>query len=47
MSEFSISFHIRLGDGHEVSKLLPAAKLSGVTFGPANGWLTFVPYAPD
>jgi hypothetical protein len=45
MSEFSISFHIRFGDGHE--ELLRAAKLSGVTFGPANGWLTFVPYAPD
>lgn len=45
MSEFSTSYHIRLGDGGEVQKLLRQAKLSGVVFGPANGWLTFVPYA--
>jgi hypothetical protein len=45
MSEFSISYHVRIGDCHEVQKLLRQAKLSGVIFGPANGWLTFVPYA--
>jgi hypothetical protein len=45
MSEFSISYHVRVGDGREVQKQLRHAKLSGVIFGPANGWLTFVPYA--
>jgi hypothetical protein len=45
MSEYSISYHIRVGDSLEVQKLLRQAKFSGVTFGPANGWLTFVPYA--
>jgi hypothetical protein len=46
MSEFSISYHIRAGDdGHDVQKLLRGGKFSGITFGPANGWLTFVPYA--
>jgi hypothetical protein len=45
MSEFSVSYHLRVGDRGEVQKLLRQAKLSGVIFGPANGWLTFVPYA--
>lgn len=45
MSEFSVSYHVRVGEGREVQKLLRHAKLSGVIFGPANGWLTFVPYA--
>ena len=45
MSEFSISYHVRIGDSREVQKLLRQAKLSGVIFGPAHGWLTFVPYA--
>jgi hypothetical protein len=45
MSEFSISYHVRAGDSRGVQKLLRHAKLSGVIFGPANGWLTFVPYA--
>jgi hypothetical protein len=45
MSEFSVSYHVRVGDSREVQKLLRQAKLSGVIFGPANGWLTFVPYA--
>jgi len=45
MSEFSISYHVRIGDSHAVQKQLRQAKLSGVIFGPANGWLTFVPYA--
>jgi hypothetical protein len=45
MSEFSISYHVRADDSREVQKLLRHAKLGGVTFGPANGWLTFVPYA--
>ena len=45
MSEFSISYHLRVGDGREISKLLRDAKFSGVAFAPANGWLTFVPYA--
>lgn len=45
MSEFSVSYHVRLGEGHDVPGLLRQAKLSGIIFGPANGWLTFVPYA--
>lgn len=45
MSEFSVSYHVRVDDSREVQKLLRDAKLSGITFGPANGWLTFVPYA--
>ncbi|MDN5003649.1 hypothetical protein ACFQZO_22705 [Bradyrhizobium sp. GCM10027634] len=45
MSEFSVSYHIRVGEGIDVPKLLRLAKASGVVFGPANGWLTFVPYA--
>jgi hypothetical protein len=45
MSEFSISYHIRVDESRDATKLLRQAKLSGVSFGPANGWLTFVPYA--
>jgi hypothetical protein len=45
MSEFSISYHVRADDGREVQKLLRHAKVAGVTFGPAKGWLTIVPYA--
>ena len=45
MSEFSTSYHIRVGDSHDVQKLLRQAKAAGIVFGPANGWLTFVPYA--
>lgn len=45
MSEISISYHVRANDSREVQKLLRHAKLGGVAFGPANGWLTFVPYA--
>jgi hypothetical protein len=45
MSEFSTSYHVRVGDSDAAQKLLRQAKLSGVIFGPANGWLTFVPYA--
>jgi hypothetical protein len=45
MSEYSISYHVRVGDSRDVQKLLREAKFSGVTFGPTNGWLTFVPYA--
>jgi len=44
MSEFSISFHIRVDDRADVEALLLGAKLGGLVFGPANGWLTFVPY---
>jgi hypothetical protein len=44
MSEFSISFHIRVNDSDDVEARLLRAKLSGLVFGPANGWLTFVPY---
>jgi hypothetical protein len=44
MSEFSSSYHIRTDDGREVLKALRTAKVSGITFGPANGWLSFVPY---
>jgi hypothetical protein len=45
MSEFSTSFHVRVDGSRDATKLLRQAKLSGLTFGPANGWLTFVPYA--
>jgi len=46
MSEFSISYHIRVDhDGRDVQRLLREGKFSGLVFGPANGWLTFVPYA--
>ncbi|WFU26010.1 hypothetical protein QA649_07315 [Bradyrhizobium sp. CB1717] len=45
MSEFSVSYHIRLGEGIDAQKLLRQAKAAGIVFGPANGWLTFVPYA--
>lgn len=45
MSEFSVSYHIRLAEGIDAQKLLRQHKASGICFGPANGWLTFVPYA--
>lgn len=45
MSEFSSSFHIRTTDAALAERRLVAAKISGLAFGPANGWLTFVPYA--
>jgi hypothetical protein len=46
LSEFSVSYHLYTGDdGREAQKMLRQAKLSGITFGPTNCWLTFVPYA--
>jgi hypothetical protein len=45
MSELSISYHLRVGDGREVLKALRDAGFGGVAFAPANGWLTFIPYA--
>ena len=45
MSEFSVSYHIRVDESRDAQKTLRQAKISGVVFGPANGWLTFVPYA--
>jgi hypothetical protein len=45
MSEFSSSFHIRTSDAASAEQRLAAASLSGLAFGPSNGWLTFVPYA--
>jgi hypothetical protein len=44
MSEFSVSYHVRAADSRGVLKRLRDAKHSGIVFGPANGWLTFVPY---
>jgi hypothetical protein len=44
MSEFSESYHIRISDPAQLKQQLRRAGLAGVTFGPANGWLTFVPY---
>ena len=44
MSEFSESYHVRTDDAGAVKKRLSDAKLAGIVFGPANGWLTFVPY---
>ena len=43
--ELSISYHLRVADGREVLKVLRDARFSGVAFAPANGWLTFIPYA--
>lgn len=45
MSEFSASYHIRVGEGADAQKALRQAKIGGVVFGPANGWLSLVPYA--
>lgn len=45
MSEFSANYHIRVGERADAQKVLRQAKVSGVVFGPANGWLSFVPYA--
>ncbi len=44
MSEFSDSFHIRTDDPAECLQRLRRARLAGITFGPSNGWLTFIPY---
>jgi hypothetical protein len=44
MSEFSISFHIRTSSVSTTEQRLRKAKMSGLIFGPTNGWLTFVPY---
>lgn len=44
MSEFSSSFHIRTSDPAATLRQLRAAKFAGIVYGPANGWLTFVPY---
>jgi hypothetical protein len=44
MSEFSCSFHVRTHDAAETEAALGRARMSGLVFGPANGWLTFVPY---
>jgi hypothetical protein len=44
MSEFSCSFHIRTHNAAETEAALGRARMSGLVFGPANGWLTFVPY---
>jgi hypothetical protein len=45
VSEFSASYHIRTTDQRVAQQRLRQAKISGIVFGPANGWLTFVPYA--
>jgi hypothetical protein len=44
VSEFSSSFHIRTNSAPKTERSLRKAKMSGLVFGPANGWLTFVPY---
>lgn len=44
MSEFSSSFHIRTKSAAKTERNLWQAKMAGLVFGPANGWLTFVPY---
>jgi hypothetical protein len=44
VSEFSSSFHIRTTSPTDTEWRLREAKLSGLVFGPKNGWLTFVPY---
>jgi hypothetical protein len=45
VSEFSSSFHIWTDDAADAQQRLRRAKISGIVFGPANRWLTFVPYA--
>ena len=45
MSEFSSSFHIRTDNPADTEQRLRRGKVSGLVFGPANRWLTFVPYA--
>jgi hypothetical protein len=45
MSESSESFHIRTADPKATAGRLREKKCAGLIFGPANGWLTFVPYA--
>lgn len=44
MSESSESFHIRTADPKAAASRLRESKCAGLIFGPANGWLTFVPY---
>jgi hypothetical protein len=44
MSEYSDSYHIRTDDPVRVRQRLRQARMAGLVFGPANGWLTFVPY---
>jgi hypothetical protein len=44
VSEFSRSFHIRTSSASKTERCLRESKMSGLLFGPANGWLTFVPY---
>ena len=44
MSEFNSRFHIRTNSAPKTEQSLGKANFSGLVFGPANGWLTFVPY---
>ena len=45
MSEFSSSFHIWTDNPTDSEQRLRRGKVSGIVFGPASRWLTFVPYA--
>jgi hypothetical protein len=44
MSEYCNSYHIRTDDAVGLEKRMRASKLAGIVYGPASGWLTFVPY---
>jgi hypothetical protein len=44
LSEFSSSYHIRTENARKTQQRLRQSKISGIVFGPANGWLSFVPY---
>jgi hypothetical protein len=45
VSEFSSSFHIWTDNSADAEQRLRRSKVSGIVFGPADHWLTFVPYA--
>jgi hypothetical protein len=44
MSEFSISYHIRMENPRDMQQRLRQSKIGGIVFGPADSWLSFVPY---
>lgn len=44
MSEFSASYHIRTDDPIAAKQRIRRAGFAGIVFGPAHGWLTFIPY---
>lgn len=47
MSDLTIAYHLKADRPQDVEKELRHGKLAGLMFGPASGWLTFVPFAAD